>query len=94
MQQSFQASLRNLGTSYLDSLVLHSPLPSLEQTLEVWLAFEDIYVSGGARRLGISNCYDLQTLRELHARARIKPSVVQASDGRVACGGGCRAAVT
>lgn len=79
MQQSFQASLRNLGTYYLDSLVLHSPLPSLDQTLDVWHAFEDIHASGGARRLGISNCYDLQTLRDLHARAKVKPSVVQAS---------------
>lgn len=79
VQQSFQASLRNLGTYYLDSLVLHSPLPSLDQTLDVWHAFEDIHASGGARRLGISNCYDLQTLRDLHARAKVKPSVVQAS---------------
>lgn len=40
---SFQTSLRNLKTDYLDSLVLHSPLKTVEETLTVWRAFEDIH---------------------------------------------------
>ncbi len=32
--QSFQTSLKNLQTPYLDCLVLHSPLPNHQQTLE------------------------------------------------------------
>merc|ERR1712167_341277 len=45
--------------------------------MEVWRAFERIVDAGGARQLGISNCYDLGTLRSLHAEARVKPAVVQ-----------------
>lgn len=75
--QSFQTSLRNLQTSFVDSLVLHSPLPTEEELMTVWTAMEQIHRSGGARQLGISNCYDLDTLRRLHARAQVKPAVVQ-----------------
>jgi diketogulonate reductase-like aldo/keto reductase len=75
--QSFAASLRNLQTAYLDCLVLHSPLASPAQTLEVWRAMESLVRGGGVRQLGISNCYGLEQLKALHASARIKPSVVQ-----------------
>jgi len=36
VKQSVQVSLKNLKTSYLDSLVLHSPLDTLEDTMSVW----------------------------------------------------------
>ena len=75
--QSFAASLRNLQTAYLDCLVLHSPLASPAQTLEVWRAMESLVSGGGVRQLGISNCYGLEQLQALHDSARIKPSVVQ-----------------
>src|SRR5262249_50297837 len=70
-------SLQNLRTTYLDCLVLHSPLPRMEQTLEVWRAMEALVDSGGVRQLGISNCYQLEQLRALHHSARVKPSVLQ-----------------
>jgi diketogulonate reductase-like aldo/keto reductase len=57
--QSFQTSLKNLQTPYLDCLVLHSPLVDQQQLLEVWQAMELIFHSGGTQQLGISNCYDL-----------------------------------
>ncbi len=75
--QSFAASLRNLQTAYLDCLVLHSPLASPAQTLEVWRAMESLVAGGGVRQLGISNCYGLAELKALHESAGIKPSVVQ-----------------
>jgi diketogulonate reductase-like aldo/keto reductase len=75
--QSFAASLRNLQTDYLDCLVLHSPLASPAQTLEVWRAMESLVAGGGVRQLGISNCYGLGELKALYDSARIKPSVVQ-----------------
>jgi diketogulonate reductase-like aldo/keto reductase len=75
--QSFAASLRNLQTGYLDCLVLHSPLSSRQQTLEVWHAMESLVSSGGVRQLGISNCYVLEELKALSDAARVKPSVVQ-----------------
>jgi diketogulonate reductase-like aldo/keto reductase len=75
--QSFAASLRNLQTSYVDCLVLHSPLANPKQTSAVWHAMESLVDSGGVRQLGISNCYELRQLQALYQTARIKPSVVQ-----------------
>lgn len=75
--QSFMASLRNLQTDYVDCLVLHSPLNDAAQTAEAWQAMEVIFDSGGARQLGISNCYQLGALEHLYRAARIKPAVLQ-----------------
>lgn len=75
--QSFERSLHNLQTSYLDSLVLHSPLFPYAHLQSVWGAMERIADSGGALRIGISNCYDLELLKRLYDDARIKPSIVQ-----------------
>ena len=75
--QSFRASLRNLQTSYLDCLVLHSPIAAARQMTEVWQAMEAIFDAGGARQLGISNCYSLEYLEALCRTARVKPAVVQ-----------------
>ncbi len=77
VQQSFRVSQSNLKTSYVDSLVLHSPLSSLQDLLEVWRAMEEIQSSGGARLIGISNCYDPKLLKTLFQNARVKPAVVQ-----------------
>jgi diketogulonate reductase-like aldo/keto reductase len=77
VHQSFAASLRNLRTNYLDCLILHSPLASPRQTLEVWRAMESLAAGGDVRQLGISNCYSLGQLKALFDSARIKPAVVQ-----------------
>jgi diketogulonate reductase-like aldo/keto reductase len=75
--QSFETSLRNLQTRYLDCLVLHSPLAQERQTLEVWKAMEAIFDAGGAKQLGISNCYAVEQLEQLHRKASVKPAVLQ-----------------
>lgn len=75
--ESFTVSLRNLRTDYVDGLILHSPLNTLAETLSAWRALELIYESGGARRLGISNCYDVDFFQQLYAQAAVKPSIVQ-----------------
>lgn len=75
--QSFDVSLANLRTHYVDSLVLHSPYPRGEQTFEAWRALEELVDRGSVRQLGISNCYSLDVLRTLHGASRIKPAVVQ-----------------
>ena len=48
VRTSFDVSLKNLQTDYLDSLVLHSPLPTEKENLQVWRAMEDFHqqVSG------------------------------------------------
>jgi len=60
---------------YIDTLVLHSPLQTDQETLEVWQTLEQ-YVPNEIRHLGISNC-NLFTLMNLYERAVVKPSVVQ-----------------
>ncbi|MCL4431996.1 MAG: aldo/keto reductase [Epsilonproteobacteria bacterium] len=74
---SFDVSKRNLGIQYIDSLVLHSPLFPYSNLRSVWGAMENIFNSGSAGQLGISNCYDLELLKRLYDEAEIKPSVVQ-----------------
>lgn len=75
--QSFQISLRHLHTDYLDALLLHSPLPTPDATIEAWHSLEKVHSNGGTRSIGISNCYDLHVLQNLHKLARVKPTVVQ-----------------
>ena len=75
--QSFQTSLRNLKTTYLDCLILHSPLTNQQKMEEVWQAMENIFESGGTKQLGISNCYNLEQFKLLYRNAKIKPAVIQ-----------------
>lgn len=74
---SFASSLQNLQTDYVDCLILHSPLSIHVQTMQAWQAMESIHQDGGARTLGISNCYDLDVMKDLYADARVKPVIVQ-----------------
>ena len=77
VEQSLAKSLENLQTDYLDSLVLHSPMSSFDDTMNVWRTFESFVDDGKVRRLGISNCYDYNMFTKLYDQARIKPSVLQ-----------------
>lgn len=45
--------------------------------MQIWRAMERIAHEGGARQIGVCNCYDLALLRRLYDDAEIKPSVVQ-----------------
>lgn len=63
------------GEPYLDSVVLHSPLPTPEGTLRVWRVLESFYPVQ-IRNLGISNT-TLPVLQQLHSEAMIKPCIVQ-----------------
>jgi len=77
--QSFASSLAHLGTDWLDSYLLHSPLtPGTlgDDDWEVWGAMESLRDRGQLRHLGISNA-NLNQVRTLCERARIKPSFVQ-----------------
>jgi diketogulonate reductase-like aldo/keto reductase len=75
--QSFEVSLANLRTGYVDALLLHSPLPTARETLQAWRALESIAESGRARQIGLSNCYDPRQLETLYSAARVKPAVLQ-----------------
>jgi diketogulonate reductase-like aldo/keto reductase len=95
---SIASSLKNLtfsglGEPYIDCLVLHSPLRTIEETLQAWKVFES-YVPKKIRTLGISNT-TLDVLQAVCAESTIKPSVVQnrfypASDWEVPLRAYCR----
>jgi diketogulonate reductase-like aldo/keto reductase len=75
--ESFEVSKKNLGTNYLDGLILHSPLEDFERTMIAWKAMEKIHQQKEARQLGISNCYDLTFFKKLHEAAEVKPTMIQ-----------------
>ncbi|KAK4121806.1 Aldo/keto reductase [Parathielavia appendiculata] len=82
IHSSITSSLTNLSTPdhsppYLDALVMHSPFPSIPQTLEAWSALQsylpdspDPSRRGKIFRLGISNV----TLPVLHALSSSHPA--------------------
>ena len=65
----------SIEASYIDTLVLHSPFPSIEDTIEAWHTLEE-YVPTKIHNLGISNC-NLFQLMDICERAKVKPAVVQ-----------------
>ncbi|MDH4943736.1 aldo/keto reductase [Sulfurimonas sp. C5] len=75
--QSFEQSKINLQTNYIDSYILHSPLFPFQNLLKVWNSMEKLVHQGEVKQLGISNCYDLTTLKRLYEASEIKPAVLQ-----------------
>lgn len=74
---SFEVSKKNLHTHYIDSLLLHSPLFPYPNMLRAYKAMEGLYDKGEVLHLGISNCYDLELLKQVYMDANVKPSFVQ-----------------
>ena len=61
----FETSLKRLGVDYVDSYLIHAPWPWMEvganydkQNRDVWRAMQDIFLSGRARSIGVSNFTD------------------------------------
>jgi diketogulonate reductase-like aldo/keto reductase len=75
---SFEISLQQLHTDYLDSYLVHGPLTGglTQGDLEIWGAMERIKESGKARLIGLSNV-NIGQLRGIHEMSRLKPEVVQ-----------------
>jgi len=79
VRQSCQSSLEHLGTSYIDSYILHGPASRrglTEADKEVWRAMENLQRSGRVRLLGVSNI-NCEQLQELISVSEIKPAFVQ-----------------
>jgi len=81
VKASVASSLHNLRhsenseESYIDCLVLHSPLPTLSETMEAWDAMSS-FVPTKVHSLGISNT-SLPILQHIWANSAVKPKVVQ-----------------
>ena len=79
VEQSFASSLAHLGIEIIDSYVLHGPSTRSRLAQDdwvIWRTMEEIYESGRARNLGVSNV-TLEQLQELCQEARIPPHFVQ-----------------
>lgn len=74
LMPSFEESLKKLQMDYVDLLLLHFPRP--ETRHDAWPIMEEIYKSGKAKSIGVSN-YTVKHLKELLADCKIKPAVNQ-----------------
>ncbi|GAA5932010.1 hypothetical protein JCM1841_003595 [Sporobolomyces salmonicolor] len=77
VRQSLVTSLNELNTTYLDALVLHSPMGTKKDHLAVWGQLEEFVEAGKVRQLGISNIYDPVYLAWIFETSRIKPTIIQ-----------------
>lgn len=71
---SFKESLKNLQLDYVDLLLLHFPISVLRK--KSWPALEEIYKSGQAKSIGVSN-YTIRHLEEMKKYAKELPAVNQ-----------------
>lgn len=74
IEGSFEHSLANLKTDYVDLLLLHFPATLRRQP--AWPKMEKILESGRAKSIGVSN-YTIRHLEELLATAKTPPAVNQ-----------------
>ena len=60
VQQSFRRSLEELGTEYIDSVLLHSPERTISRSVEALSALKPFIESGQLKHIGISNICNLE----------------------------------
>ena len=74
---AFDRSLEDLGFDYLDLFLVHWPLPGIDvDFVETWKAMEEIYTSGRAKAIGVSN-FTEHHLKRLHEETTVLPAVNQ-----------------
>ncbi|MFC1402097.1 MULTISPECIES: aldo/keto reductase [Streptacidiphilus] len=74
--KAFDRSLDDLGFDYLDLFLIHWPLPAVGDFVETWRAMEEIYRSGRAKAVGVSN-FQPHHLRRLLDETEVVPAVNQ-----------------
>ena len=72
-EQTVMQSLENLGTDYLDLLLLHWPFANY---YGAWRALEKLYEAGKVRAIGVSN-FEPDQLLDLTAYNKMAPAVDQ-----------------
>ncbi|EGN97556.1 hypothetical protein SERLA73DRAFT_184304 [Serpula lacrymans var. lacrymans S7.3] len=73
---SIQNSINNLGVSYVDLYLIHSPRLAVPDIPTAWEQMEKVQKDGLARSIGVSN-FGVSELETLLASASIKPAVNQ-----------------
>ncbi|MEV7013742.1 aldo/keto reductase [Streptosporangium sp. NPDC051022] len=74
--KAFDRSLEDLGFDHLDLFLIHWPLPDVGDFVETWKAMEEIYRSGRAKAVGVSN-FHAHHLSRLLEETEIVPAVNQ-----------------
>jgi 2,5-diketo-D-gluconate reductase A len=70
-------TLTELGDDHVDLFLIHWPLPTIDvDFVETWQAMEEIYRSGKARAIGVSN-FQPNHLNRLAAQTTVTPAVNQ-----------------
>ena len=75
---AFDASLKALGSDYVDLFLIHWPLPTRYDGdyVSTWQTLEEFYRDGRARSIGVSN-FQPHHLRRLHQECEITAAVNQ-----------------
>jgi 2,5-diketo-D-gluconate reductase A len=75
--QAIDRTLTELGFDQVDLFLVHWPLPGIDvDYVETWKAMEEIYASGKARAIGVSN-FQEHHLRRLFGETEVRPAVNQ-----------------
>lgn len=77
IEDSFENSLKNLRTTYIDSYILHSPLETVSRTIAAWRVLMALQDSGKVKFIGVSNTYDVRILEALEDEGGRRVQVVQ-----------------
>ena len=71
---AFEESLERLGTEYVDLYLIHWPVK--DYYLETWQVMEEIYRSGRAKAIGVSN-FLIYHLKDIMNKCQVVPSINQ-----------------
>jgi 2,5-diketo-D-gluconate reductase A len=74
--KAFDETLAALGSDYVDLFLIHWPLPGVGDYVETWKAMAEIYQSGRAKAVGVSN-FQIAHLQRLLDETDLVPAVNQ-----------------
>lgn len=81
--EAFETSIENLGVEYVDLYLIHAPWPwsdrggdYTEGNILAWKALEEIYKSGRAKAIGVSN-FSVQDMQAILDNGTVVPAVNQ-----------------
>lgn len=74
--RAFDTSLSKLGLDYVDLYLIHWPLPSRDQYVDTYKAFEKLHADGRIRAIGVSNFLP-EHLERLISETSVIPAVNQ-----------------
>lgn len=73
---AFDRSLTDLGSDYVDLFLIHWPLPTERDFMDVWKALEKVHGEGRAHSIGVSN-FQIPHLERLLEEGEVAPAVNQ-----------------